>query len=176
MNTALIAIDPGTNTTGVAVFWDGLLTNVYRLNAIKGPCARLRALSVADQIPDLICPTIVLEWPQVYRGAASKGDPNDLLTLAFLCGAIAATNPDSPIAYYKPAEWAGQLPKTKSKPWDSPRGKRIWDRLSAEERAVALPGNNDVIDAIGLGLHHLGRLKPKKAISRGISPASKATR
>jgi hypothetical protein len=96
-----------------------------------------------------------------------------------------------------PVEWTGQVPKVcpacngkKTEPaafrfnakspkrvkrvciechnsaWGTPRGRRIWLRLTEAERALC-PDQNDAIDAVGLGLHALGRLEKISVFSNG---------
>ena len=51
----------------------------------------------------------------------------------------------------KPAEWKGQVPK-------KIMNERVLSKLSAQERAI-VKDNHNAIDAVGLGLHVLGRLR-----------------
>lgn len=101
---------------------------------------------------------LVYEWPQVYRATRSKGDPNDLLGLVGV-GAALSGMLGVPAQTFTPAQWIGGLPKsTTGDPLASPRGARVWSRLDADERA-AVEVSHDAIDAVGLGLHALGRLE-----------------
>src|SRR5690606_24449015 len=129
---------------------------------------------------DLIT-TIAFECPQWYERAKSKGDPNQLAGVAGVaanvCGMLHRNNPV--ILSPKPAEWIGQIskvcPTCKGKAkrkcsdchgsaWETPRGRRIRSRLSPAELAL-VPDQNDAIDAVGIGLWALGRLKPERAYS-----------
>lgn len=82
----------------------------------------------------------------------SKGDPNDLLRVAEVSGALAwdFTN----VYWYEARKWKGQVPK-------AVMGKRILKCLTEEELKVLGPlaKNHNVLDAVGIGLYHLGRLK-----------------
>lgn len=101
---------------------------------------------------------VVIEIPQIYRASKSKGDPNDLPPL-FGVGAAIASRLDVEAVSYKPAQWIGQIKKAeKGDPLKSPRGKLIWRCLRDEERD-RLVLSHDALDAAGLGLHHLGRLR-----------------
>lgn len=109
---------------------------------------------------------IVVEFPQVYTSDKSKGDPNDLLPLAAICGALGALL-DVPYCAYLPAQWTAQIPKaeTQKSRFDSPRATRICSRLDHRELIVYKKAQtHDEIDAIGLGLHHTGRSisKPRR--------------
>ncbi len=99
--------------------------------------------------------TIAIELPQVYDRSRSKGDPNDLVQLAAVVGGI-VDRMVVPATIYLPREWKKQVPK-------KIMCERVEGRLTPEERArVELPNNKklqlDVWDAVGIGLHHLGRL------------------
>lgn len=106
--------------------------------------------------------TLVIEIPQVYRQGVSKGDPNDLIQLVGVAGAIIGTGFQKVVTKL-PKEWKGQVPK----PTDTKKpyiiAERAKKRLSHKEYdRVLLPTNVrhqwDVWDAIGLGLSHLRRL------------------
>ena len=133
---------------------------------------------------------LVFERPQFYSAVKSKGDPNKLVGVlgvaAMLAGRLSMQNlrampSRGMIASYLPAEWIGQLSKVcptckgKAKKkckdchgsaWETPRGRRIASRLSIAERAKC-PDQNDAIDAVGIGLKHLGRLEPVRVYSNG---------
>lgn len=133
---------------------------------------------------------LVFERPQFYSAVKSKGDPNKLVGVlgvaAMLAGRLSMQNlrampSRGMIASYLPAEWIGQLSKVcptckgKAKKkckdchgsaWETPRGRRIQSRLSIDERAVC-PDQNDAIDAVGIGLKHVGRLEPVRVYSNG---------
>ncbi len=135
-------------------------------------------------IPLDIVTELVFERPQFYSAVKSKGDPNKLVGVlgvaAVLAGRFSLRNAVRQFTYL-PAEWIGQLskvcPTCKGKAkrkckdchgsaWETPRGRRIASRLSPEERAKC-PDQNDAIDAVGIGLKHLGRLEPVRVYSNG---------
>jgi hypothetical protein len=101
---------------------------------------------------------VVVEWPAIYRTPRSKGDPNDLPPLAGV-GASIGARLDVETVSYKPSAWIRQVPKAETgDPLRSPRGKLIWRCLRGDEqRRITL--SHDALDATGLGLHHLGRLR-----------------
>lgn len=103
----------------------------------------------------------VFEWPQVYSQGKSKGNPNDLLGLAGVDAAI-ATILACHTEYYLPREWKGQID-------GDVMIKRIENRLFASEISTVVEFGHlthNIMDAIGIGLHHLGRLSPRKVIVR----------
>jgi hypothetical protein len=179
----LLAIDPSIRSPGVALFRAGKLVVAARvtfpIDATQNDAER--CLAAADAIagwanqmgarPD----AIAFEWPQVYAREKSKGDPNQLIPMAGVDLAlatgftIAAAMRKSRLRVlcYKPADWIGQLPKaTRGSAKSSPRAQRILSRLDAAEVA-ALPDQHDAIDAVGIGLHALGRLGVRRSLSAG---------
>ncbi len=101
---------------------------------------------------------IVIEEPQVYRGSKGKGDPDDLLQLAGVCGAIEGRfsfvqNVES----VKPAEWKGQVDP-------DAMTARILTKPTPAELAVmekspkAKTWDHNEVDAVGLGLWWFDRL------------------
>ena len=127
---------------------------------------------------------IVFERPQFYSAVKSKGDPNKLVGVlgvaAVLAGRFSLRSATRQFTYL-PAEWIGQLskvcPTCKGKAkrkckdchgsaWETPRGRRVASRLTPEERAKC-PDQNDAIDAVGIGLKHIGRLEPVRVYSNG---------
>ena len=127
---------------------------------------------------------LVFERPQFYSAVKSKGDPNKLVGVlgvaAVIAGRFSLRNATQQFTYL-PAEWIGQLSKVcptckgkakkkckdcRGSAWETPRGRRIASRLSPEEHA-ACPDQNDAIDAVGIGLKHVGRLEPVRVYSNG---------
>lgn len=179
MSRWTLAIDPGIRGTGVALFdREGVLIraayvkNVARVGNHAREAASMAWAVVswlADFTGDLAEPgnallELAVEWPQVYasriRAGVSEADPNDLLALTAVDAGIVALL-DCPAASYLPAEWKGQLTKDACH-------ERIRTRLDAAE----LTAMNDVtgalahnaFDAIGIGLHHLGRFARRRVI------------
>lgn len=104
---------------------------------------------------------LVVERPQIYRASKSKGDPNDLPPMVGIDAAL-ATLLDCPVTSYLPREWIGGTSKVETgDPWKSPRGARVWDRLSAEERGRVVDVTHDTVDSLGIGLRYLGRFTPR---------------
>jgi len=173
----LLAVDPSVRSVGLAEFHNGELWHCWRVisqpsNSIDSEGARwLRVSRDVIRSTDTLPDTIVYERPQIYRASKSKGDPNDLLGLvgvgASVAALLATTNPNLEIQTPTPAEWIGQIPKTtRGSALKSPRAQRILGRLLASERAL-VPDQHDVIDAVGLGLHVLGRLGVRRVYSTG---------
>ena len=199
----LLAIDPGMNSPGIAVFCESGLVHASRVEIPAEYASRddgERWLRVAEVI---VChirvytvDTVIFERPQWYAKAKSKGDPNQLAGVAGVAactvGILSTLDLDrrTSIDVFSPtpAEWVGQLskvcphcngakgrgrgkarvlcPECKGSDWETPRGRRIRSRLSPAELAL-VPDQNDAIDAVGLGLFHLGRLTPRSVLSNG---------
>ncbi len=103
------------------------------------------------------CDILVIELPQVYQHGRSKGDPNDLIRVAFYAGAVAGA-----LGYFgglltgklltpTPGDWKGQVPK-------AIHHERIRRVLSTKELGLVSRVDHNVMDAVGLGLWALGRL------------------
>ncbi len=138
----LLSIDPGKNA-GLAWFVDAVLTRC----GLTGP-------EPIEARGDDHC---VSEFPRIYPGQRSKGDGNSLLSVARDAGRLTSAFEENQITWVAPRTWKGTVPK-------AVMAKRILAALSPEERVLVphLPKTtlHNVIDAIGIGLWHLGRLKP----------------
>lgn len=130
------AIDPGA-CTGWAVFVDRVLY----------ACGAERDASAVPVGGDLV----VIERPQIYRASKSKGDPNDLITLALLAGRYQerALVAGARVELVLPAAWKGSVPK-------AVHNKRVLASLTPQERAL-VPDDHNAIDAAGLGKWRLER-------------------
>lgn len=156
-----LANDPGVNN-GSALFEDGVLQAVALTRSQDGAFGWEQIAQdvyhwAGGQAFGLAADTLVLEWPQVYQGGRQKGDPNDLLPLAALNGALRTLFPAPRLHLPRPSDWKGQVPK-------DIMGARILSKLTAEEKAVwnaaQFPKSlaHNVLDAVGLGLYSLRRL------------------
>lgn len=146
----MIAIDPGISA-GLAVFADRTLT----------ACGLERDFAVVTQHT-----RVVFEKPRAYPH--SNVDANNLITLAVSAGRLVERFlADGGVAIsIEPRGWKGQVPKT-PKVADYIIYRRIVNALDSDEhrifaQALAQVGSEkakmDIVDAVGLGLHDLGRL------------------
>lgn len=109
------------------------------------------------RVPECVLQTLVIERPQVYKAQFLKGDPNDLVDLALMGGALSGILHGKCRAtlFYLPCEWKGQVVK-------AAMNARIKKRLSEDEqRRIDWPAKSlqhNVWDAIGIGLKAVGRL------------------
>jgi len=170
-------LDPGIRKCGISLFHGQTLVfartvkNPMRSGNDYAAC-RSMALAVSIVFPRLN--VLGIEWPRVYTaGKQIKNghgtDPNDLLPLVGVGTAVAALAPDAEIIRYYPDEWKGQVEKIAM-------NIRVLGRLSEVERSLVEAKDpdhgkpnaegHDTWDAVGIGLHHLGRLDRVRIIAR----------
>ncbi len=146
----LVSINPQKHCHAVAFFKWGALhsARIYDNN----PASWILQI---DQYEEL-----VIEIPQVYAPSHWKGDPNDLIDVAFSAGKVAALF--RVVHQVRPHAWKSGIPKPKkaSEPYIIEH--RARKKLTPEEvRTVIEPGSvklrYDVWDAVAIGLWHLKR-------------------
>lgn len=147
----VIAIDPG-QWSGVAYFQDGLLTRADLVG--KG---EQNISFYAREILEVGAGTeAVIEIPQVYQQRQWKGDPNDLISVAYIAGIFGAWiyAKSGDVTLIRPHDWKGSRPKYVDM-------KYTLSCLEETERRVLpdLPKTklHNVIDAVGIGLWFLQR-------------------
>jgi hypothetical protein len=137
----ILAVDPGVHLCGCALFIGDQLATAWLEE--KGP----RAIWSAVDPKWREHVRVIVEVPQVYGRSRSKGDPNDLINVALVAGAIVGLFPNTRIV--RPREWKGDVPKEVVE-----RAARevIGDRIAAvqfpKRRALA----HNIWDAVALGL------------------------
>jgi hypothetical protein len=156
----ILSVDPGVKHVGLALWDDGELQRAWLAKTeLPAICQ-----DISDHTSPLFLEEVVVERMQIYPGMRLRGDPNDLVSVtivgAELVGMLRAGLrfpwPGMIATYVYPRSWKGNLKKNAHHP-------RIMAALSQEEismielpRAKALAHN--IIDAVGLGLHKLGRM------------------
>ena len=152
----LLAVDPGTNVTGWASFVDTRLVPCGCWRA-DGLLAMLAEVRLACENTTYSYERTVIERPQVYAQRKWRGDPNDLIGVALVAGAVAALFP--PVDFVLPHTWKGSAT-------DVVVEKRVRAALAPDELLiVGRKARHDVWDAVGLGLWSLGRLDKRRAVS-----------
>jgi hypothetical protein len=160
---SILAIDPGLRCLGAAVFVSGKLERAFLARSPekvkRGPGAWMdMAKSVLATVTNngrvpVMFDQIVSEYPQVYR---MSRNPGDLIELTGVVGAVMGLIPAHKHVGYLPREWKGSCP-------GDVFVERIETRLDADDVARIEPCpkslRHNVIDAVGLGLHHLGLLR-----------------
>ncbi len=139
--TDLIAVDPGVEYYAVARFSSGALRQVL-----------VPPVSVSMSAP-FWADVLVIEKPQVYNSGRARR--SDIVDLAISAGRVARMFATPTEVWYTPAQWKGQIAK-------KPHHARIRARLDEKELALLdkRPQKElvHILDAVGLGLFHLGRI------------------
>lgn len=172
----LLAIDPGLNSTGWALFGPrdprvlsqvpiaaGLVTG-KRKNEDVVTRARLSAAELFTKVSQIVARgafgspplRVISEFPD-YQATASRTmgwKTGDLQKLALLVGIYAAVFTPLPFKLVVPREWKGQLPKDVVI-------RRITERLGHHE-CERLQLRMDAWDAVGIGLWQLDELQQGK--------------
>jgi len=163
----IVAVDPGIHDCGVSVWRpDGQLFTAGLVNnsAQQPGCENAQPMSEAVRLW-LVAngagapASLAIEVPQVYTRTHSKGDPNDLIDLACVVGAVMAVRPWRSITAYRPAQWKGNVPKDVTAE-RALRDLSCAERLRVQECAPSLLHN--VWDAVALGLAHLKKIGVRK--------------
>lgn len=143
----LLSIDPGRDT-GWAFWVDGYLTECGLTSVEADNCRAKYLFPWVDET--------IIELPQVYRAAQSKGDPNDLIKVAVEVGQWKERAKKARCTLVHPAEWKKQVPK-------DIHHNRVMECLYTYERGKIPPlpktKAHNVLDAIGLGLWYLKRMR-----------------
>lgn len=170
----LVALDPSIVSPGVAVFRNSIL---YANCVLKVPADtklnHAERCSIASGAivtwlgnNQVSTRSIAFEWPQIYLSDTPAVSNAVLYMIGVDMALVATLNAWSRmerVYSYLPAEVWHTLPKCKTRSaFASPRGKRVASRLSAAERAIAVD-QHDAVDAVGIGLHALGRLGIRRA-------------
>jgi len=148
----IVCIDPGTQCAGFATFSEsdkGMLS-----------CGVFRGkdwMDTAGRVPDFgQVAKLVIEDPRVYP--ITNVDPNNLMTLAKAVGAIVANVKALHTKLVTPSRWKKSVPKKIHQ-------KRILRAMSQSETQLLenclCPKSlqHNVVDAIGIGLWELRRMK-----------------
>jgi hypothetical protein len=167
----IVSMDPGIRACGVAVFTDD--AQLFCADYVKSPItdgkdaiacvsmARVVVKWVKGLVPWNKKHTLVVEWPRILSASRQKAekrnvDPNDLLALVGVDAAVAMACVETmDLVTFYPDEWKSQVPK-------KVMNERVWGRLSSEEQKNVTKKDHNVLDAVGLGLHHLGRLTRRR--------------
>lgn len=172
----LLAIDPGVHHCGVALFEGGQLIDARLVIVDPDDTYYLchpwtvMANAVMRALDNRPAHEVVIERPQIYkkrnRGDKANADPNDLIDLAGVGGAIAGRLWwGTALTTVLPHDWKGSTAKEVVIDGEKhyPMIERVKGWLTEGERTcVTLPKvkkrHHDVWDAVGIGVHFL-RLK-----------------
>ena len=97
-------------------------------------------------------PNVLIEQPTIYPH--SKANPTHVMALQLKVGELKGRFEmiGCVVELVEPRTWKGQVPK-------EIHGRRTMSVLTPAEAALAAGKRHDVLDAIGLGLWKLGRMK-----------------
>ena len=156
----VVAVDPGLRACGVSVWVGKTLT---RAALVKNPETTLRDMTAWRTMGKAVVAwlgpvgplrVLVCEKPQVYAGRRAGGDPDDLMQLVGVDGALSVLLDAGAYVTYLPRTWKGTVPK-------DIHVKRIEAKLTPQEVAAiekcAPSLRHNILDSIGIGLYHLGR-------------------
>jgi hypothetical protein len=177
--TRLLAIDPGCAASGVAVFDDNVLVRAFLVTVAEPeknyPDPGARACAMADKVigaggvSGSNTDEVVGEWPRSYApGRKGGGPPVKMFPLAGIIVGVACALHPATLTTYTARTWSEGTKKIRTGDGrTTARGRWIAGRLIHSELCVweHLPDrdNHDIVDAIGIGLHHLGRVKLRRS-------------
>lgn len=149
----LVSIDPGVKFLGWAEFDADKQLHDCGLIKARGLNDMLR--KTKDWFEDYARVAGVIEKPQVYAQRKMKGDANDLITIALVAGHVGAFF-DS-VDFIKPRDWKGTVDKAVMCARIENRWMNDRERELLKNKRIPKSYLNNTLDAIGIGLHHLGR-------------------
>lgn len=167
----LLSIDPSLTSTGWAVFCDGLLVDCGNIRTKTSLGLGVRILQISHDLRLRECDDLVIEVPQIYDRTKSKGDPNKLTPLWAIAGAVLQKYGMAHASLIRPATWKGQVPKKvmfgriikRLTPYELAYYNTLAFKRARHPGTLDVPGEKsgagDALDAIGLGLYFLERLK-----------------
>lgn len=170
----LVALDPGIRGCGVAYYAGTCLARAgYVRNPTKKGDDTTAVASVVAALTEWVkgcggcylseTRILAVERPQIYTWGKGKGDPNQLIPLAEIGAGLACALPWTEYRTYRPRQWKGTIDGDVMVARISARGPG--SLLTPEEHArVDLPCASlahNVWDAVGIGLHHYGRLSTR---------------
>lgn len=186
----LLALDPSITSCGVALFRAGRLCSATTIKQAKGAAtnsALTRCLDMSEIAAawalDLIAwdahaLDLCAEWPVIYapgkgKPAPSKGLPGLSGVATGVAALMARAHPTLTTSCYTPREWTQgtkkEGPNGKLSSWrKSTRYHRIDKRMQGMvEFSIwqAQVKTHDAMDAVGIGLYHLGRFDPVRVIT-----------
>ena len=163
----ILSCDPGKHSAGLALWAPTGPNSSWELQAAK--LAEFKHPSeIADEAIGFVDGLFqaAVEVPQIYSAGFSKGDPNDLIDITLVAGAVLGAGNCASI-WFRPREWKGQVDgdvmitrirsKLTQKELDRVRLPTKRDGKSVRETVA-----HNVWDAVGVGLYALKKLKLKR--------------
>jgi hypothetical protein len=165
--TRFFTVDPGGPELGWAEWLDGVLVSCGLSRCkLKGWSDRARHHQAFLDMKGAYGGLVLSECMRV-RGGRNQGNPQILVELNGIAGHVGN-------AWVEPAAWKGMVPKETHQP-------RILATLSPEELALVmavLPAGkrHNTVDAVGIGLYHLGRMVKTVAARKPRRPRTVKSR
>lgn len=157
MNCKLISLDTSSNSTGVAIFIDGILSRHFLINLknIKNTDERISEMIkqiykiIADESPNII----VTEMTVVTRNAQAQRN------LTMILGAIYGKCIDNNIWYYslRPTEWRSLIDTTKKPNGRKREDYKVWSMELIKDFYNIDCSSDDVSDAILIGRAYVNK-------------------
>lgn len=182
----LLSLDPGLRKCGVALWRGGELVAARLLVSERAPSQVEDVAADVAAMAEAVCYfgaphpgggqrglldlardglRLACEYPRTYGGRASRGDANDLVSVALVAGAIQGRL-GCASTFVLPEEWKGGIPKPDSKAAYLRDGYPVEERAKLKLTTTELiqvdltrdwRKNMDVWDAVGIGLWALKR-------------------
>ncbi len=150
----IVSIDPGTRFLGWAEFEGKQLAG----------CGIIKAKGLDDMLAKMRGGfgkfggerwQAVIEIPQVYVQRKMKGDANDLIKIALVAGYVGALFHEP--VFVLPRTWKGTVEKDVMCKRVENRWMNERERELLYARKIPKGQLNNTLDAIGVGMHYLGR-------------------
>lgn len=165
----IVVVDPSINTAGLAVFADARLIHAETVTCRllgRDICDRCRVMAekIIARVDDVLSSDpppayeLIVEWPRIYAPGKQKAKPDDQIPMAGVCAAV-AIKLQLPVTSYRAAAWKGQLEKV-------PCAAMVRRNLASSELILCDGLDHNALDAIGIGLYHLGRFKRKRVYAK----------
>lgn len=145
----VVSVDLGKRVSGIAMWCDGVLVAATEIRARPTPVAMARALCdwVDHYVPAGTRATWVVETMVEY--GPTRGRRRDLAHLTKVAEALRRMV--GKVVEYTANEWKGTTPKFVT-------AIRVQRRLSEDELDRVDVFGKESVDALGIGLYHLGRV------------------
>jgi hypothetical protein len=158
----ILSCDPGKYSAGLALWAPTGPGSTWELQAAK--------LAEFDHPSEIAAEAIAfgggrfqvaVEVPQVYSAGFSRGDPNDLIDITIVAGAVLGVG-DRTSIWFRPREWKGQvnpdvmIARIRSK-LTQKELERVHLPMKRNGKSVRETVAHNVWDAAGIGLFVVGR-------------------
>lgn len=158
------ALDPGVRACGLSVWVDGRLirAELVRVDTTRWQPAIMAGAVVAAASIDAGLPEAwLVESPRSYPGREDREE--NLEGLRKVIAALRRIARPGVVRTVAPSAWKGNVPKVV-------HATRIFGALGQAEARI-VPADHNVVDAVGLGLYGLGRVRRGGVLPAGAAPS-----